>query len=75
MATPPVQKLVKLVDLSSKRDLHGRVSVATVRRRVQRGELPHVRIAGRIFLEAAVLEEFLRGRAVPAEKEAVAQSR
>lgn len=60
--------LKKLADLG-RADLGDRMSQWSVRRKVQRGEIPHVRIAGRIFIEESVLQGLLRGRAVPATKE------
>ena len=41
-------------------------AVDTLRKKVQRGELPHVRVGRRIFIEREVLERLRRGIRIPA---------
>ncbi len=63
-------ELKKLADLT-RADLRGRLSPATLRRRLQRGEIPYRIIAGKIYLEKDVLEEILEGRPVPTREHVV----
>jgi hypothetical protein len=44
-------------------------AIDTLRKKIQRRELPHVRIGRRIYLERALLEELRRGVRVPASPE------
>jgi hypothetical protein len=57
--------LKKLADLR-RIDLDGVISPSTLRRKIQAGEVPHLRIAGRIFLEPRVISRVIRGRSIPA---------
>jgi hypothetical protein len=58
-------ELRKLADIT-KADLRGLMSPFTLRRKVRDRQIPYRLIANRVYLEAAVIEDLLRGREVPA---------
>lgn len=60
--------LRKLADLT-RADLHDVMSPATLRKRIQAGEVPHRLINGRIYIDTSTLDELLRGRLVPARRQ------
>lgn len=47
------------------------LAIDTLRKKVQRRELPHVRIGNRIYLDRTVLAELRRGISVPARSDSV----
>jgi hypothetical protein len=59
-----VEDLKRLADIT-RHDLRDRMSPGTLRKQIQLGKVPHRRIGGRIYVEATVLEELLRGCEYP----------